>query len=172
MTTKLLEMQMSWAETFKTSGVGFMIVLVVLAVIAVLILAISKGFNAVNKKTENKEEVTPVALAAPAAAPVAEAAPVAAPVATAVVPPVAPGWVRLENVSEPTAATVMAIVSHQTGIPLNRLAFSSIKLIREELVLENVDDQSAAIIMAIVSDKTGIPLNRLEFKSIKLIKEN
>ena len=48
MTTKLLEMQMSWAETFKTSGVGFIIVLVVLAVIAVLILAISKGFNAVN----------------------------------------------------------------------------------------------------------------------------
>lgn len=170
MTTKLLEMQMSWGETLKTSGVGFLIVLCVLAVIAVLILFISKGFAAVTGKSskETKADEVKATPAPVVAVPVAAPAPVAA----APVQTVAPGWVRLENISEPTAATVMAIVSHQTGIPLNRLAFSSIKLIREELVLEDVDDQSAAIIMAIVSDKTGIPLNRLEFKSIKLIKEN
>lgn len=170
MTTKLLEMQMSWGETLKTSVVGFVIVLCVLALIAVLIILISKAFNAIsnvaNKSTEKTttEKPTEKTVSNVVSAPIVqEKAPVYVPAA---------GYVRLENVSEPTAATIMAIISHQTGTPLNRLAFSSIKLIREELVLENVDDQSAAIIMAIVSDKTGIPLNKLEFKSIKLIKEN
>lgn len=171
MTNNLFEMQMSLGETLKTSGVGFMIVLCVLAVIAVLIIFISKGFNAVSnaasKSKDTDSEATPV-VAAPVATPAAPvaAAPVEAPVYTR------PGYLHLENLDERTAAIIMAIVSHQTGIPLNRLAFSSIKLLREELVLENTDDQTAAIIMAIVSDQTGIPLNRLDFKSIKLIEEN
>lgn len=169
MTSTLLKMQMSWGETLKTSVVGFVIVLAILAVIAVLILLISKSFGIISGKASKTEKAEEKVVSAPVvkkeapAAPVTAATPVAAPVQAV------PGYLHLENVDEPTAAIIMAIVSHQTGTPLNRLAFSSIKLLREELVLENTDDQTAAIIMAIVSDQTGIPLNRLEFKSIKLI---
>ncbi len=41
------------------------------------------------------------------------------------------GTVRLLNVDEKTAACVMAIVSHETGIPLNQLIFKSIKSLDE-----------------------------------------
>ena len=57
---------------------------------------------------------------ATAGAPVA-AAPAAAP---APVP-----QVKLEGVSEVEAACVMAIVSHETGIPLDQLVFKSIKAV-------------------------------------------
>ncbi len=169
MTSALFEMQMGWGETLKTAVVGFMIVLAILAVIAVLILLISKVFSIISgnvSKTKEETAVAPVVKTEAPAAPVAVTAPVTVPVQAM------PGYLHLENVDEPTAATIMAIVSHQTGTPLNRLAFSSIKLLREELVLENTDDQTAAIIMAIVSDQTGIPLNRLAFSSIKLLEEN
>ena len=64
----------------------------------------------------------------------------------------------------------MAIVSHESGIPLNRLAFSSIRLV-DDLELYKTDDKTAATIMAIVSHQSGIPLDRLVFKSIKLIEK-
>lgn len=41
------------------------------------------------------------------------------------------GTVRLLNVDEKTAACVMAIVSHETGIPLNQLVFKSIRSLDE-----------------------------------------
>ncbi len=179
MKTLLLEMQMSLPETLKTSAVGFLLVLAVLAAIALLILAVSKAFNAAASSSKNviKEEkfVSELSAFAPKteqAAPAAAVPQAAPPAQTTDMPPVPKGYVRLENVSEPTAATIMAILSHQTGIPLNRLAFSSIKLLRDELVLEGLDDATAAVIMAIISNKTGTPLNELDFKSIKLIKEN
>ena len=37
--------------------------------------------------------------------------------------------VKLEGVSEVEAACVMAIVSHETGIPLDQLVFKSIKAV-------------------------------------------
>jgi Na+-transporting methylmalonyl-CoA/oxaloacetate decarboxylase gamma subunit len=39
------------------------------------------------------------------------------------------GTLRLQNVDEPTAAMIMAIVSDESGIPLSELCFKSIKLI-------------------------------------------
>lgn len=165
MTVSLLDMGMSLGETLKTSGVGFVIVLVVLAAIAGLIMLISKVINGVagGKKTESdadaKAETTEtkaVALAPVTAAPVAAT----------------PGYLRLDGVSEANAAVIMALVSHQTGIPLNRLAFHSIKCLQESVELIDVDDPTAAVIMAIVSDASGIPLERLDFTSIRLIKEN
>jgi len=162
MTLSLLQMQLGWGDTLKTSGVGFVIVLVVLAFIAVLILMISKVFSKTigKEKTETKPE-TP-------ATPVTASAPVAA----APVVPVTPGYLRLEGVSEANAAVIMALVSHQTGIPLNRLAFHSIKCLQDSVELIDVDEPTAAVIMAIVSDASGIPLERLDFSSIRLIKEN
>ena len=61
---------------------------------------------------------------ATAGAPVA-AAPVAAPAAA----PAPVPQVKLEGVSEVEAACVMAIVSHETGIPLDQLVFKSIKAV-------------------------------------------
>ena len=49
MTLTLLQMQMGWGETLKTAVVGFVIVLVILAVIACLILLISKIFGIILK---------------------------------------------------------------------------------------------------------------------------
>ncbi|MEG1179452.1 MAG: hypothetical protein RSD42_03475, partial [Oscillospiraceae bacterium] len=42
------------------------------------------------------------------------------------------GKIDLVNVSEADAAVLMAIVSYQSGIPLNRLSFKSIKLLEEK----------------------------------------
>lgn len=39
----------------------------------------------------------------------------------------APGGLTLTNVDEPTAAMIMAIVSHESGIPVAELNFKSIK---------------------------------------------
>ena len=50
----------------------------------------------------------------------------AAPAAPSVQP--AQSGVELVGVDEPTAAVIMAIVSHRSGISLDRLAFKSIKL--------------------------------------------
>ncbi|MBR5234015.1 MAG: OadG family protein [Clostridia bacterium] len=163
MTLSLLQMQLGLGDTLKTSGVGFVIVLVVLAFIAVLIKLISGVFSKTigKEKTEAKADVSAAAPSAPVTAP--------APVAAA---PVTPGYLRLEGVSEANAAVIMALVSHQTGIPINRLAFHSIKCLQDSVELIDVDEPTAAVIMAIVSDTSGIPLERLDFSSIRLIKEN
>ncbi|NLL16706.1 MAG: OadG family protein [Clostridiales bacterium] len=39
------------------------------------------------------------------------------------------GTIILKNVDEQTAAVIMAIVSHESGIPLSKLDFKSIKLV-------------------------------------------
>ena len=61
-------------------------------------------------------------------------APVNAPSAPAGVPMPAgmnQGELELINTDEKTAAVIMALVSHQTGIPLERLDFKSIRLIED-----------------------------------------
>ena len=83
--------------------------------------------------------------------------------------PVYTGYVTLEGLNEQDAATIMAITSHKTGIPVERLGFCSIRLKSPELI--NVTEQDAAAVMAITSHKTGIPLENLYFKSIKLLED-
>lgn len=41
------------------------------------------------------------------------------------------GSIKMKNVDEPTAAMIMAIVSDESGIPLEELCFKSISLINE-----------------------------------------
>lgn len=41
------------------------------------------------------------------------------------------GTLKLKDVDEPTAAMIMAIVSDESGIPLSKLCFKSIRLINE-----------------------------------------
>ena len=94
---------------------GIVIVLLMLALLWGVIAVISRVMGVLEKHTAHPASVS---AAAPAAA-----APAAAP-APAPVP-----QVKLEGVSEVEAACVMAIVSHETGIPLDQLVFKSIKAV-------------------------------------------
>ena len=90
---------------------GFFIVFLMLAVLWGIIVIISRAVTAL----AGKEQQSAAAPAAPAPAP--------APV------PAAPAAVVLEGIDETQAACVMAIVSHETGIPLDELVFKSIKAV-------------------------------------------
>jgi len=97
---------MDFGKAALVAVVGFVTVIAILAIIALFIKAIAAIFD----KTSKAAKPT-----VPAPAPAAPAQ------------PAQPG-VELVNVDEPTAAVIMAIVSHQSGISLDRLAFKSIKL--------------------------------------------
>lgn len=143
---------LTFGQSLVLSGIGMLVVLMELAILAVMIIILSKVLGAV---LGDKKPAAPAA-AAPAPAPAAPAAPAPR-----------PAGLVLENVDEPSAAMVMAIVSDKTGIPLNHLDFHSIK--GAPVALEGLDDQTAAAVMAIVSKETGIPLSRLSFNSIKKV---
>lgn len=87
---------------------GIVIVFLMLALLWGVIAVISCVMGVLEKHTAHPASVS---AAAPAAAP--------APVPQ----------VKLEGVSEVEAACVMAIVSHETGIPLDQLVFKSIKAV-------------------------------------------
>ncbi len=160
---------MKLSEALSTSGLGFVLVIVVLAVLAIFVKLISSAFGGKKEKTND----APAEVSAPAAQQTAEAAPVEVKEEKAVEEPVIPhipGYVVLDGVSEQDAAVVMAITSHKTGIDLSHLDFKSIKRLNQNPVLENIEEQDAAAIMAITADKTGIPLENLIFNSIKLVK--
>ena len=154
------------------TGLGFLLILAILGVLAIIGVLISKLFKK-DKATE------------PASAPVAEKSETVtteeAVTETEVEEEVAeekeselpytPGYVTLDGVAEQDAAVIMAITSFRTDIPLERLAFRSIRRLNQDPVLENVSEQDAAVIMAITSNKTGIPLEKLAFNSIKLVEE-
>ncbi len=94
---------------------GFVTVFLMLAALSIAITLVSKIFVAIEKKSKAAQEAhTP----APAVAP-AVSAPAAGGAYT--------GEVALIDVDEKTAACVMAIVSHETGIELNQLIFKKIK---------------------------------------------
>lgn len=94
---------------------GIVIVFLMLALLWGVIAVISRVMGVLEKHTAHPASVS---AAAPAAAALA-AAPAPAPVPQ----------VKLEGVSEVEAACVMAIVSHETGIPLDQLVFKSIKAV-------------------------------------------
>ena len=155
---------MTMSEALSTSGLGFVIVLAVLAVLAIFVKVISGIFNG---------NESPAEAPAPVVQQTVEAAPTEVKEEKAVEEPVIPhipGYVVLDGVSEQDAAVVMAITSHKTGIELSHLDFKSIKRLNQSPVLENIEEQDAAAIMAITADKTGIPLENLIFNSIKLVK--
>lgn len=96
---------------------GIVIVFLMLALLWGVIAVISRVMGVLEKHTAHPASVSAAAPAA--AAPAAAPAPVPAPVPQ----------VKLEGVSEVEAACVMAIVSHETGIPLDQLVFKSIKAV-------------------------------------------
>ncbi|MBS6883675.1 Oxaloacetate decarboxylase%2C gamma chain [uncultured Butyricicoccus sp.] len=113
----MIQGPLSPVEAVMVALSGFVIVFLMLALLWGVIIVVSRIVGGVEKKA------APVAAASqPAAAPVA--APAAAPAPAAAAPQVV-----LEGVDETQAACVMAIVSHETGIPLDQLVFKSIKAV-------------------------------------------
>lgn len=112
--------KMPIGEAILRSVIGIVTVICILAVIAGLILLVSKAIRALEAKTASKKAVE---APAPAAA------------ASAGIPMPAgmnQGELELIDTDEKTAAVIMAIVSDKSGIPLNRLSFKSIKLMEDE----------------------------------------
>ena len=153
------------SKALSISATGFIVVLIILALLACIIVVLSKLIRLFdgNKRSKVDKKIE-VLTSAPASA---KSEAKAEESATKVQ---APTGLELYKTSEKTAATIMAIVSHESGIPLERLSFSSIRLV-DSLELYKTDDKTAATIMAIVSHQSGIPLDRLLFKSIKLIEK-
>lgn len=153
-------------EALNISLTGFVVVLIILALLAVIIVMLSKVVRAVEGMADKKDDSVEVSVEATSSSSPVATVPVASTIATI---PVSYGnYVELYKTDEKSAATIMAIVSHESGIPLNRLQFTSIRL-KDDVDLYKTDDKTAATIMAIVSHQSGIPLDRLVFKSIKLI---
>ena len=150
-------------DALMVSGVGIVVVMAELALLAVLVFLLSRLVSAlVNKKNEDIDdaEVFNDGTGKPAAVKKAPAQ------ATGT------SCVELYGVDEQTAATIMATVSHQTGVDLKHLDFKSIKLLDTPLELIGVDEPTAAMVMAVVSHQTGIPLEKLDFRRIRSLEWN
>ena len=157
-------------DALGTSGLGFLLVLAVLAVIMLFVRLLSKILGGKSKK---EKEETVVEVQSPAPSQVAQPETVVAEESSKAEAnlPYTPGYVTLDGVKEQDAAVIMAITSKETGIPLERLCFKYIKRLNQEPELINIEEQDAAVVMAIISDKTGISLDNLIFNSIKLVEE-
>lgn len=92
---------------------GIVIVFLMLIVLCAIIPIISKIVCAIEKKPAPAPAASAPAAPAPASAPAGAFG----------------GEVALIDVDEKTAACIMAIVSHETGIPLNELIFHKIKAV-------------------------------------------
>lgn len=99
---------------------GFVIVFIMLALLWGIIVVISRAVSGV----EHHPAPAPAPMPAPAPAAAAPAPAASAPAAAQPAPQVV-----LEGIDETQAACVMAIVSHETGIPLDQLVFKSIKAV-------------------------------------------
>ena len=121
------KINLTMSETLLVAVAGIAVVLLELAIIAILIVFLSKIIRALESKIGSSDKSSDAPAAAPATAPVP-----AAPVAAAPAPVAyASGRTQLIDVDEPTAAVVMALVSKESGIPLERLSFKSIKKLED-----------------------------------------
>lgn len=161
----------SFYEAVLIALLGFFLVIIVLAVLAVFVRLLSKVSGSMFGSRESKNEApAPLTQASPVSAPVIAPTPAPAPVSAPEFCCSASGCVYLERVSEKEAAVIMAICSSKTGIPLERLSFSSIKRL-DKTELSGISDREAACVMAITANRLNKPLENLDFKSIKLLEE-
>lgn len=104
------------------SVVGFAIVFVVLAILAIIVFGSGKVFDAIlGRKTKKADAPAPVQTAAPvqAAAPAQENA-------------VTVSDSSENDIPDQDIAVIIAIVCNQSGIPLNKLRINSIKLLEDK----------------------------------------
>ena len=111
-------MEFTLTDALATSLIGITTVILILAIIAVLILLVSKVIRAIEGKTAKAPAETKTAAPAPAGVPMPAG--------------MNQGQLELIDTDEKTAAVIMAIVSNKSGIPLNRLAFKSIRLMEDK----------------------------------------
>ena len=109
--------EMTMSRTLMISLVGFMIVFLILGILAIFVKSMGGVFDKINEKKKMPAAV-PKPIPSVAGIPLPENQ--------------SEGTIELVNVTEEEAAVVMAVVSHRSGIPLNRLQFNSIKLLEEE----------------------------------------
>ena len=114
---------MTIGRAMLIAAAGFLIVFAVLGVIALFVKAMGAGFDAAAKKKKAAAEPAPDAPQVPVPA---------APAGPALPENESAGTLTLTDVTEEEAAMIMAIVSHQSGIPLNRLQFNSIRLLEDD----------------------------------------
>lgn len=115
-----------FGEAINISITGIVVVMLILALLAVLVLLLSKSIRAVEsvaKKKNGKKAESATSEVKPAEP--------SKPVGTALPESASAGDLDLYNVDEKTAAIIMAIVSNESGIPMNRLLFKSIKAIEK-----------------------------------------
>ncbi len=104
--------------------VGFITVIVILAIIALFIKLIAFVFSLIDKKNATKVSTVITPINSEPSAPHT--------VGVALPDNESQGQLELIGVDEATAAMLMALVSYKTEIPLNRLAFRTIRLVEEE----------------------------------------
>lgn len=122
---------MSIGEAIQKGAIMLVIVFIVLFILYVGIVVFGKIINSLaGKKTTTPEHGL-------------ETPPVAAIDTLPVTTPPQPqgdetyvGTLRLKDVDEQTAAMIMAIVSDESGIPLNELEFKSISLVADSKIEE------------------------------------
>lgn len=128
MTTTLLKQSISMAEALSVSVTGIIVVMIILALLAVIVVLLSKTIRLFEGKTKKK---TTAIQTEPAKATVKSEKPQAINNDQPLPETQSAGTLDLYKTDEKTAAIIMAIVSNESGIPLNRLEFKSIKLIEE-----------------------------------------
>ena len=106
-------------KQLPTALTGFIVVLSMLAIIAITILIFSKIMAALEKKKQSSAPVKAEKVAETKSG-------------TPLPENTSAGSLVTTDVDEKTAAVIMAIVSKESGIPLNRLSFKSIKLMEEK----------------------------------------
>lgn len=104
----------------QVSLFGILMVFLLLIILAVLIMIISRVVRLGESLADKKSKKNP---ASDKPAPVQQSVAAGAPLPGTQ----SQGTLELDGVDEPTAAVIMAIVSDESGIPLNRLLFKSIK---------------------------------------------
>ena len=112
----LSNIKMPIGEALMTSLIGIITVILILAIIAVLIILVSMAIRAIENRADSKNNQN--------SSNSVSSAPIPSNMNT--------GDIELVNTDEKTAAVIMAIVSQKSGIPLNRLAFKSIKLMEDK----------------------------------------
>lgn len=152
--------EIKFSEALIIAVFGFLLVLTVLAVLALFVKLLTAIISASTKKLAKKNEK-----------PIENTNTQSNNITNLKDDFVYSGYVTLDGVSEQDAAVIMAIVSDRTGIPLERLAFNSIKRLNQNPELVGISEQDAAAVMAITADRLAKPIENLNFKSIKLVEE-
>lgn len=102
---------MRMSEALIVAASGFLVVFIMLVLLWLIIVVINKVVSSIEQKPEEvTKEITPTS-------------------ETVVDGGTYGGELALYGVDEKTAATIMAIVSDETKIPLNQLVFHSIKVV-------------------------------------------